>query len=433
MRQLRMKKRLAVTGMLIFSGLTAAVMMACSSHGSANTGETQPKNIIFMVPDGMGLSNVTTSRIYKNGPNGDSLNLEKLPYIGYQRTHSLNNTITDSAAAASTWASGEKFNNGEISCLDNDNDGVCDDTRINSRTILEIARGMGMGTGLVATSDITHATPAAFGAHVHNRDCESEIFSQFIEHGIDVLMGGGVSTNQSSCLLRATDDVFNAALIEQAQNDGYAYVNNKSELKAVGTPEKLLGLFHDGGLTPIYQRSGDSTEPTLADMTHAALNILEQKPNGFFLMVEGSQIDWGNHARNVAYMVREVLDFDDSVKIVWDWINETEERKNNTLLVVVADHETGGVIIDGPHGSLSQKGDTGSPLVLPPGTAVTDQDGNPVMAPDLSVVFGSNSDNPTQSAGHTAVDTIIWSNSPQCAKAMDNTGLYQIMKDFMLR
>ncbi|MBI9091229.1 MAG: alkaline phosphatase [Desulfobacterium sp.] len=432
MKKLTMKKRLTVGGVLIFTGLTAAMMMSCASHDSANAGQTQPKNVIFMVPDGMGLSNVTTSRIYKNGPNGDSLNFEKLPYIGYQRTHSLNSTVTDSAAAASAWASGEKFNNGEISCLDNDNDGVCDETRINSQTILEVAQEMGMGTGLVATSDITHATPAVFGAHVHNRKCESEIFSQFIKHGIDVLMGGGVATNRSSCLLGATDDAFNAALIEQAQSNGYAYVNYKSELDAVGTPEKLLGLFHDGGLTPIYQRSADSVEPTLADMTHAALNILEQKPNGFFLMVEGSQIDWADHARNVAYMVQEVLDFDDSVKIVWDWINETEERKKNTLLVVVADHETGGVIIDGPYGSLSQNGGTASQLVLPSGTAVTDQDGNPVMAPDVSVVFGSNHENPTQSAGHTAVDTIIRSNSPQCAKAMDNTELYQIMMDFML-
>jgi len=128
------------------------------------------KNIIFMVADGMGLAHVTAARIFKNGPDGESLYLETLPTIGYQRTHSASDSLTDSAAAASAWASGEKFNNGEISCHDDDQDGRCEPAP--DPTILEIAKAKGKATGLVVTSTVTHATPGAFGAHVASRRCE---------------------------------------------------------------------------------------------------------------------------------------------------------------------------------------------------------------------------------------------------------------------
>lgn len=392
-----------------------------------------PQYIIFMVPDGMGLSNVTAARIYKYGPNGAALNFENLPYIGYQRTHSKNSTVTDSAAAGSAWASGQKFNNGEISCLDDNGDGVCDGTRTNAKTILEIAAEAGLKTGLVATSDITHATPAVFAAHVHNRKCESTIFEHMLNLGVDVLLGGGVATNRSSCKLDATDDAYNENLVQQAQQThGYTYVTNKSDLATqAASATKLLGLFKKGGLTPIYQRSSSSTEPTLDDMTKAALDVLEECSKGFFLMVEGSQIDWANHARNVMYQIKETLDFDDSVKTVVDWIHASETRKKNTLLVVVADHETGGFIIDGPYGTLSNSGDTTTQLMDNTGNAVVDNDGGAVMSPDLTVYFGSNAAEYTSSANHTAVDTVIWSNNEQCAMAMDNTYLFTVMKNFL--
>jgi len=436
-----LKKKLIVNGLitaLLASSICGTAMLSgCSSGSDASAGSNSPAtiesrtNIIFMVPDGMGLSNVTAARIYKSGPDGEALNFETLPYIGYQRTHSLNSTVTDSAAAASAWASGEKFNNGEISCLDNDQDGACDETRLNPETILELAKKNGMATGLVATSDITHATPAVFGAHVHNRKCETEIFKQLLDLAIDVLLGGGVATNRSTCLLAATEDADNNALILEARNDGYTVVTTKEELSASGDATKLLGLFNDGGLTPIYTRSANSSEPTLKEMTQAALDVLEEDTDGFFLMVEGSQIDWANHDRNVMYQIKETLDFDDAVKVVRDWINADDARKENTLLIVVADHETGGFIIDGPYGAISQPGDTANQLIDKEGNPIVDNDGNPVMAPDLDPVFGSNPNNPIQSANHTAVDTIIWSNSPECARAMDNTDLFYIMKAFL--
>ena len=234
----------------VFLAMAAALLLALSTSGctddsdAASPKEDAPKNVILMVPDGMGLSNVTAARIFKNGPNGASLDFEELPYIGYQRTHSRNSTVTDSAAAGSAWASGEKFNNGEVSCLDENGDGICDGTRINTMTVLEIAEQKGLATGLVATSDITHATPAVFGAHVHNRKCESEIFEQYLANNIEVLLGGGIATNRSSCLLAATDAAYNAALIADALNLGYTLVNDATELAAVpASTEKLLGLF----------------------------------------------------------------------------------------------------------------------------------------------------------------------------------------------
>ena len=211
------------------------------------------KNIIFMVPDGQGLSNVTAARIFKNGPDGEPLFQETLKNIGHQRTHSRNSTVTDSAAAASAWASGAKYNNGEISCHDNDFDGICDELPV--PTILDIARMMGKATGLVATSDITHATPAVFGANVHSRKCEEEIAKQFLEREIDVLLGGGIASNRGSCKLPASSANYLEELLEDYASEGYTVVDSKAELTGAvaADSEKLLGLFKGFKSTYQYQ------------------------------------------------------------------------------------------------------------------------------------------------------------------------------------
>ena len=386
------------------------VLLVCFFAFSTFAGCSKPaKNIIFMCPDGMGLANVSTARTYLYGPNGDRLNFEKLPYIGYQRTASKTSFVTDSAAAASAWASGEKFKDGEISCHDENGDGQCDGTRKNQKTILELAVEKQMATGLVVTADITHATPAAWGAHTHSRKCESEIFKQMLENDINVLLGGGIATNRKQCKLEHTAESMTQHLISKAEDRGYQYVTTRDELSQVAADKKLLGLFKTGGLTPIYKRGPESDEPTLEEMTRKALSILEANPNGFFLLVEGSQVDWANHARHLEYQIHEMIDFDNAAKAVMDWIYQKRGRTENTLLMVSADHECGGVIIDGPYGDLPAKG----------------------RPEAMDVVFSSNFMNPLDSADHTAVDTIIWANQPQCGKALENTDLFYIMRDFI--
>ena len=398
-----MKRMKALAVMTFVMVLTVAFM----ATGTNAKGFKRPraKNIILMVPDGMGLADVTAARIFEFGPDGGRLSFEKMPVIGYQSTHSANSTVTDSAAAASAWASGAKFNNGEISCHDDNFDGVCDNDPV--PTILDLARSKGKSTGLVATSDITHATPAAFGANVHNRKCEEEIARQFLARDIDVLLGGGIAANRSSCMLTPSAGDWLESLLAGYTAAGYTIARTEGEMDAaVGRgSKKLLGLFKEGGKTqelyridPIQVYPED--EPTLPEMTEAALNILEKNRKGFFLMVEGSQIDWANHAQDVDGQVAETLAFNEAVETVLDWVNARPFRRFQTLVIVVPDHETAGFAINGPYGALSEQGE-----VVEDGWT---------------------------SGGHTAVDVLIWSQGPNSSKlgsALDNTDLYYIMAE----
>jgi alkaline phosphatase len=351
----------------------------------------EAKNIIFMVPDGMGLADVTAARIFKNGIDGPPLHFETLEHIGYQRTYSANSMITDSAPAASAWACGEKFNNGEI-CFHGDG-------RPNYPSILELAKRKGMATGLVATSTITHATPAAFGAHVANRNCETEIARQYVQATQpDVLLGGGTAKFHPA----AADNCGTSGdFILEAANAGYTVVQTKAELDTAVSDRawKILGLFSKEGMTPEYLRTPGIAEPRLPEMTAAALCLLEGKRNGFFLMVEGSQVDWGNHANNLQYQVGETLAFDEAVKAVLDWINASPERREHTLLIVSPDHETGGFAINGPADRLLRAGE-----YISAGWTTGD---------------------------HSGTDVLVWGQGPGSSavgRALDNTDLYRIMK-----
>jgi alkaline phosphatase len=358
------------------------------------TAKENVKNIIFIVPDGMGLADVTAARIYKYGLSKERLSFETLEQVGYQSTHSQNSLVTDSAASASAWACGQKFNNGEISFHGKTGEAP--------QSILELAKSKGKSTGLVATSTITHATPAAFGSHVKNRSCENEIARQYIfETKVDVILGGGKmrfnSANKDRC---GTGGDF----ISAARSKGYTVVYTKEEMLKVRDTKKLLGLFNEGPLTPGHKRANDDAvktrEPTLAEMTGTALKILEKNDKGFFLLVEASQVDWANHAHNLEYQIAEMLAFDQAVRVVLDWADAKSNRKSGTLIIIVPDHETGGFAINGPYGST----------ITEPGRLVT---------------VG------WTSKGHTAVDTIIRSQGPYSrylGRAIDNTDIFHIMK-----
>jgi len=351
------------------------------------------RNIILMVPDGMGLANVTAARISKHGSNPLPLSFETLDQIGYQRTFAAGGVITDSAAAASAWACGEKFSNGEI-CYHRDG-------RPYQPSILELAMKSGRSTGLVATEAITDATPAAFGAHVPFRRCWKEIARQYIEESrVNVLLGGG------KVLLTAKEpDPCGTAgdLLRLAQERGYHAVHDRRELeKAVEEgATKLLGLFSDHALTPECIRKPESAEPRLREMATSALRVLERNEAGFFLLIEGSLVDRANHENNFPCQVGEVLAFDETVAVVRAWIDQDPKRREETLLIVVPDHETGGFAISGP---LSKELDAAEAGVEPAWTGKR----------------------------HTGVDTIIWSSGPgseRLGRALDNTDLYGIMAD----
>ncbi|MEJ2041358.1 MAG: alkaline phosphatase [Desulfosarcinaceae bacterium] len=396
-------KKIAMVALL----LAFAVSFAACSAPTKYAHEPRARNVIFMVPDGMGLADVTSARIFKYGPNGDRLSFEKLPVIGYESTHSANSTVTDSAAAASAWASGAKFNNGEISCHDDDFDGACDNAP--GPTLLDLAKAGGKATGLVATSDITHATPAAFGANVHNRKCEEEIARQYLARRIDVLLGGGIAANRGSCKLATSGVNFLDSLLKDYADAGYAMVKTKAELNAAVNQgaEKLLGLFKSGGKTQELYRVDPSHvyqegEPTLPEMTRSALAVLEKSEKGFFLVVEGSQIDWANHANDIQGQIAETLAFDAAVQVVLDWVNTHPPRNLDTLVVVAPDHETGGYAINGPHGTLSRKGDI-----------IQDK---------------------WTSTEHTATDVLIWAQGPgsqNFGRAFNNTDLFSLIKQAM--
>ncbi|OPY84533.1 MAG: Alkaline phosphatase precursor [Syntrophus sp. PtaU1.Bin208] len=350
------------------------------------------KNIILMVPDGMGLADVTAARLSKYGGNPLPLSFETLENIGYQRTAPVGGVITDSAAAASAWACGEKFANGEI-CTHGDG-------RPHRPSILELAGKSGRSTGLVATEAITDATPAAFGAHVPSRRCGNEIARQYLEDSrVNVLLGGG----KASFTAAKPDSCGTAGnFLHLAQERGYRTVHDREGMKKAAAEEttQLLGLFSDDALTPEHLRTPETGEPRLPEMTAAALTLLEKNPKGFFLLVEGSLVDKANHSNNFPYQVGEVLAFDEAVKVVRAWIDREPKRKGETLLIVVPDHETGGFAITGP---------------VSTGTSV-------------------NSGLETAWTGkkHTGVDTMIWSSGPgseRLGRALDNTDLYGIMAD----
>jgi alkaline phosphatase len=295
--------------------------------------DTRVKNIIFCIGDGMGLGQISLARMKAAGPDG-TLYMERMPVTGFIRTHSADALVTDSPAAGTALASGVKTNNGIIGIMP-------DGTRY--QTILEAAKAKGMATGLVVTSRITDATPAAFASHVTSRKMQDKIAEQLISNKVNILFGGGKEYFLPRSYSRSKrNDQKN--LIERAKKTGYLYIRNAEELKTANRPH-ILGLFQLGPLTTV------APEPSLTELTAKAIDILDREGGdyGFFLMIEGSQIDWACHDNDAARTIRQTLLFDQAVKAAIDFALEDK----HTLVIVTADHETGGLTIK--DGSL--KGD----------------------------------------------------------------------------
>jgi alkaline phosphatase len=306
-------------------------LVACSSPKTVSepvasgAGRTElknrPHNIILLIGDGMGLGQISAG-LYANG---NQLNLERCTVTGLHKPYASNDLITDSAAGATAFACGVKTYNGAI--------GV-DAAGKPAKTILEEAHQRGLATGLIATSSITHATPASFIAHVANRGEEEAIATFFVDSGVDLFIGGGKKFFDR----RETDE---RDLLQQLRKKNYviSHYAEKDLAQISPDPQHPFGYLSADN-SPLTAESGrDYLEPA----TRMAPPFLAKRSNkGFFLMIEGSQIDWGGHANDTQYIVNEMLDFDKAVGLALDFA-KTDGR---TLVIITADHETGGFSIN---------------------------------------------------------------------------------------
>lgn len=311
--------------------MIAASLLFGSLAGVVNAAEKgSAKNVILMIPDGMGISYLTATRIYK----GEELSFER--YVkGLMKTYSNDTNITDSAAAGTAMATGYKTNNGIIAVTP---DGERPDS------ILDAAREKGKATGLVATSRITHATPAVFTSHDPSRGNEVALATEYIPN-VDVILGGG-----RDMFLPVSEGGKQPErnLVAEAEAAGYDYITNRSEIGGV-TSDKVLGLFAMSDLK--YEIDRDVVNvPSLAEMTELAVDTLSKDQDGFFLMVEGSQIDWAGHANDPIATVTDMLAFEEAVDVALDFA----KKDKNTLVVIVGDHETGGMNIGNTPGGYKE-------------------------------------------------------------------------------
>ena len=316
-----------------------------ATSGTAATEQRYARNVILLVGDGMGAAHRELGRLTSVGPAGE-LAMNKLEVAGLVHTGSTE-TVTDSAAAATAMATGVKTDNEAIG-VDPEGNEV--------ESVLDRAREVNRSTGLVTTSEITDATPAAFGASVPDRDDQVEIARQLLlESKVDVLLGGGEDywfpEGQAGAFPDAPpEDPAEGSrssagdLVAVAQAHGYSYVASAEELSGLASG-KVLGLFANQEL---YQAAaegqGDVYAPpvSLADMTRKALELLSRDESGFFLVVEEEAIDEFAHANNAPRTAQAVAALDDAVAVAVDFAAEHPD----TLVVVAADHATGGLAIE---------------------------------------------------------------------------------------
>ena len=460
------RKRLAVISVVAITALTGAVAMAGiarhGSGGSADNSESiaaqidsnKPKNVILLIGDGMGDSEITLARYYGAGAGGE-LNMDKLPFTGEYTTYSfapgagpnyLPDYVPDSAATGTAWATGKKTIDNRIS--QGPSAAVTTPgTNVGYETILEQAQDAGRRVGDVSTAEITDATPAVLAAHISQRGCQGpadtrtacptetkaagglgSIAEQQVDHGIDVLLGGGRSRFEQP--LNAGGD---RNVIDSAREEDYKYVSDSAGLDSVrNLRQPVLGLFNAGNMTQEYQPliatqagAGSATtrcidgnrpasEPSLEAMTNKALALLTGGPGrrkadrkGFFLQVEGASIDKRDHAADICGQIGETLAFDRAVGAALSY-----QRSNpDTLVVVTADHaHTSQIVPEESH---------------PVGVSGTVQtvDGAPIK-----VAYGTAPANGSQE--HTGSEVRIAAVGPQATNVLgvtDQTDLFATM------
>ena len=293
------------------------------------------KNVILLIGDGMSASQITSYRLLKEGPNG-RIAVDNFPISGIVLTHSADAIITDSASSATAYSTGSKTKNGFL--------GVDQEGRI-LENLTEKLDNFGFVSALISTSEVTHATPAAFSSHVDSRRNTDEISSQMLESKVATILGGGrkffLSAENGGKRKDERD------LLEEAKKS-HKILMHKHELDISGiTPsDRILGLFADEHLRDEENPDNHSSEPTLTEMLRFSLEraeaAIDNQCRGSFIMVEGSQVDWAGHANNIDYLERELKEFDEATRYALEYA----KKNPDTLVVVTADHETGGLLIE---------------------------------------------------------------------------------------
>lgn len=297
--------------------LTISIIAFCSCKATDTLKETQnntPKNVILLIGDGTGLSQISSAFYFKE----TAPNYGRFKHIGLINTSSSRQDITDSAAGATAFASGVKSYNGAI--------GVADDST-EVATLVEIVSPLHIKSGVISTSSITHATPACFYAHALSRGFYEEIAADMVGSDIDFVAGGGIDN------FNKRKDGKNL-LVDLANKKFKIDTTVLGDFGDIKSHSKVAYLLAANHMPAKAKGRGDF----LPKATALGIQFLNKDNSNFFLMVEGSQVDWAGHANDSDYLISELIDFDNTIGKALDFA----ERDGNTLVIVTADHETGG-------------------------------------------------------------------------------------------
>lgn len=395
-------------------GITAAMLAGC---GKATVADA-PKNVIFFLGDGMGMTTMTAARIYAVGEDGE-LTMDTLPETAFVKTFSNDAQVTDSAPSMSAYMTGVKMNNEVLSMSgdtlakdplpDANGNKLVNNCGSNNgtpaTTLIEIAKSQGLSAGVVTTTRVTHATPAATYAHICHRDLENDIAAALVPggtgfntalgaSGLEVVLGGGTQFFMPKEKGGKRSD--GRDLIAEMKAKNYAYAGNAAEFKAIDVNgiNRMIGLFAASHMSYDLDRD-PAREPSLAEMTSKAMDVLARNPKGYFLMVEGGRIDHALHETTAKKALQDTVAFDNAIKTALDKARQSDPELKNTLIVVTADHDHT-LVLNG-YAKRTGKTSAGSPGVLGvlknyfDGSVAKDLDG----APFTIIGFG-NGENRTQ-------------------------------------
>ncbi|HZO35632.1 MAG TPA: alkaline phosphatase [Solirubrobacteraceae bacterium] len=477
-----MHRNKAIAGLLSVTAVVGGSSIALATDGDRDTSaklaqqidSSRPKNVILLVGDGMGDSEVTLARYYGKGAAG-RLNMDKLAFRGSSIHYVLRagpgptyqpNYVGDSAPTATAWSTGKRTQDGRLSQGPSSADNVPGPNQ-GFKTYLEIARDKGKATGNVSTAEITDATPAAPSSHISQRACQGpadtrttcpteaktaspaglgSIAEQQVDEGFDLYLGGGRARYEQKLTATGTQDV-----LGYAQSKGYTVVGTKQALAGVtslnsgGKPIKLLGLFNASNMTtefaPLFARTdayftanpardvqvqgGSETtkckpqdrasEPSLPEMTKKAIDLLGKDRDGFVLQVEGASIDKRDHAADVCGQIGETLAFDDSIGVALEY----QKNHPDTLVIVTADHA---------HTSQMMY-TTSKPAVGTSYATLSTVDNAPIRVAYGTADTGSGATT-SGSQAHTGAEVPVWASGPQAANiqgTIDQTDIFGVL------